>query len=347
MRTARSASRTWRASSSAVEYTATASTPSLCSDYARRRRPLPTDLRAKREPSPVESAQHFQPALDGIKGAACKRFELEQDLTELDGLRVLDADRADDALEIGLHLVHELHRLEDAERLPRTDDVPDLDERWRTRFRRAVEGADHRRLDAVVAVRRPHRGSGGHVWERERRVGDWRSIGARAHGDAHAVLFDRDLSDAGLLDDADDLADPFGAGLVDGGELVAFPGRAAADTEQEPFRVLAEETEQEELLLACGHALRLRAHLAQSRRDVLFALRVRRQLDGAHEGRVDRARRHAEAAGHERAQLVDDRQVAARREDVQERLRREHAADRRRQWRPADLRANAIQLLED
>src|SRR5438309_4093729 len=116
MRTARSASRTWSAFSSAVEYTATASTPSSCSArmtrtaisprlatrtrvntrrvYGRRRlEPFPAITHegrnereafepagpacgdgeattARAEHSSAESAQHFQPALDGIEGAA-------------------------------------------------------------------------------------------------------------------------------------------------------------------------------------------------------------------------------------------------------------------------------------
>ena len=54
----------------------------------------------------------------------------------------------------------------------------------------------------------------------------------------------------------------------------------------------------------------------------------------------------AEAAGDERAQLVDDREVAARGEDVEQRLRGEQLADRRRERRPADLLADLVELLE-
>src|SRR5688500_12102040 len=41
----------------------------------------------------------------------------EEDLAEFDGLRILHADLADDAAEFGFDLVHDLHRLDDADRL--------------------------------------------------------------------------------------------------------------------------------------------------------------------------------------------------------------------------------------
>src|SRR5919199_1876788 len=79
--------------------------------------------------------------LKRIERPPVQRLELEEQLPELDGLGVLDRDRADDALHVGLHLVHELHRLEDAQRLPGRDGVALHDERRRTGLRRAVEGA--------------------------------------------------------------------------------------------------------------------------------------------------------------------------------------------------------------
>ena len=54
----------------------------------------------------------------------------------------------------------------------------------------------------------------------------------------------------------------------------------------------------------------------------------------------------AVAALDERAELVDDRAVAPRREHVEERLRREDLADRRRERRRAGLAADRLQLLE-
>src|SRR3954465_6305674 len=84
---------------------------------------------------------------------AGERLEIEQHLPELDRLAVVDVDRPDDGLEVGLDLVHALHRLEDAERLAGRDAVADLHERRRPRLGRAVERADHRRLDPDEAVR--------------------------------------------------------------------------------------------------------------------------------------------------------------------------------------------------
>src|SRR2546423_5475145 len=132
MHTARSARRVWSAPLSAVEYTATASIPSSCSARTTRTATSPrlaTRTRLKR-----------------IEGPAVQGLQVEEKLAELDRLGVLDVDRADDALDVGLHLVHELHRLEDAERLARRDRVALLDERRRPRLRGAVEGAHHRRL---------------------------------------------------------------------------------------------------------------------------------------------------------------------------------------------------------
>src|SRR5690606_34570598 len=52
-------------------------------------------------------------------------LDAEEHVSVLDGLRVLDADLADDARDLRLELVHELHRLEDAERLPLHHPAPD------------------------------------------------------------------------------------------------------------------------------------------------------------------------------------------------------------------------------
>src|SRR5262245_45786393 len=79
---------------------------------------------------------------------AVGELELEQELPVLDRLGVLRVDRADDARVLDLDLVHELHRLEDAERLAGHDDVSDADERARSRLRGTVERPHHRRLDA-------------------------------------------------------------------------------------------------------------------------------------------------------------------------------------------------------
>ena len=57
---------------------------------------------------------------------------------------VLREDLDDGAGDLGLDLVHQLHRLDDAERLAGPDDRADLDERRRVGRRRAIERADER-----------------------------------------------------------------------------------------------------------------------------------------------------------------------------------------------------------
>src|SRR5689334_4703089 len=73
-------------------------------------------------------------------------FDDEQGLAELDGLAVLAQDARDGAGFVGLDLVHDLHRLDDADRFAFLDGVADLDKRLRARAGGAVERADHRRL---------------------------------------------------------------------------------------------------------------------------------------------------------------------------------------------------------
>src|SRR3972149_3675956 len=95
----------------------------------------------------------------------------EERLAALDGLGVLDEDLQDAARHLGLDLVHELHRLDDAEGLPLLDRVALADEWCRLGARGPVEGADHGRLDrhgagggfggVLGAFRLGQRGGGG------------------------------------------------------------------------------------------------------------------------------------------------------------------------------------------
>src|SRR2546421_12965817 len=124
MHTARSARRVCSAPASAVEYTATASIPSSCSARITRTAISPrfaTRTRVNISEAPLQRVE--RPAVD--------RLELEQQLTVLDRLGVLDVDLANDRLQVRLHLVHQLHRLENAQRLPRGDGIALLDERIR------------------------------------------------------------------------------------------------------------------------------------------------------------------------------------------------------------------------
>src|SRR5689334_9205806 len=63
----------------------------------------------------------------------------EEDLAELHRLRVVHQDLAHDAGDLGLDLVHDLHRLDDAHRLPRRDPGAGLHVGIRPRLGRLVE----------------------------------------------------------------------------------------------------------------------------------------------------------------------------------------------------------------
>src|SRR6266545_489940 len=138
MQIARSASRTWSASRSAVEYTATASSPS-----SRRVRMTRTAI----SPRFATSTRVNMPTGSDADRAAVERLELEEELPVFDRLRVLRVNASHDALGLRLHLVHQLHGLEDAERLPRLDRIALLDEGGSSGFRSSVERPYHRRLD--------------------------------------------------------------------------------------------------------------------------------------------------------------------------------------------------------
>src|SRR3954463_8074858 len=70
----------------------------------------------------------------------------EQPLAVLHRLAVLHVGVYDLAVVLGRDLVHQFHRLDDAEHLVFLDALPDFDERRRARLRASVEGADDRRL---------------------------------------------------------------------------------------------------------------------------------------------------------------------------------------------------------
>src|SRR6478609_1476082 len=82
----------------------------------------------------------------------------EERLAEFHRRRRVDAHFLDHPGDLGLDLVHDLHRLDDADHLPRLHPGPHLGVRRRARLGGAIEGPDHRRLDLLE---RRHRGSGG------------------------------------------------------------------------------------------------------------------------------------------------------------------------------------------
>src|SRR4026207_408073 len=58
-----------------------------------------------------------------IRRGSAQRVHQEERLAELDGLAVLDHDLGDATGHLGLDLVHQLHRLDDADDLPLFDHV--------------------------------------------------------------------------------------------------------------------------------------------------------------------------------------------------------------------------------
>ena len=100
--------------------------------------PMPISL------SPSMPAGEDQARLEAGAGlASAIRIYPEKDLTELDRLGILHRDLTDHTGDLGLDLVHDLHRLDDADRLAGGDPVADLDIRLGARLRGLIERADH------------------------------------------------------------------------------------------------------------------------------------------------------------------------------------------------------------
>ena len=231
------------------------------------------------------------------------------------------------------------------------DRVADVDEGGGSRAGSTVEDADHRRLDANHAVTGHCRDPGASLVGVDARGDGHRDAGRRLVGasdrDAHALVLDLDLPHATLLHDLHELSDALtalGVGVL--GDQHRLARMARANDLQQLLGVRSEHRDEDELLLARSQALGLLADVF-GRHRILRELHARREeLDRALDGRVDRLRRHAVAALHELAELVDDGAVATRLEHVKERLRRQDLADRSRERRPAGLGANAPHLLE-
>ena len=131
------------------------------------------------------------------------------------------------------------------------------------------------------------------------------------------------------------------------GGLALRAAAAAADRAEERFGRLAEEREQEQLLLAGGEAFGRLADLVQVDRRLEHRLVAAHEPDGAQDCVVDLRGRRPEPPGEQRAELVDHGLVAARREDVDQRLRGQDLSDRRGERRPAGLRADPHELVDD
>src|SRR6187397_1397286 len=113
-------------------------------------------------------------------------FDGEEPLAVVDGLAVFHVDLHDLAVDIGVDLVHQLHRFDDAEYLPLLDGLSNLREGFGSRFRLPIERADDRRFhDSEVDIlvgrcedrsRRGAvvgRGGRGHWWHK-RDLRQWR-----------------------------------------------------------------------------------------------------------------------------------------------------------------------------
>src|SRR5262249_13068269 len=126
--------------------------------HPRRRRARNGGLRASRASAPPRRAG----ARRGRAGGGCGRaarpcsaggIDQEEGLAELDGVRVLHEDLDDPAGHLGLNLVHELHRFDDAEDLSFLHEIAFADVRIRRRRGGPIEGAHHRRLDRHARCR--------------------------------------------------------------------------------------------------------------------------------------------------------------------------------------------------
>src|SRR3990167_11236061 len=88
-----------------------------------------------------------------LTAASAGGLDQEERLAVLDAVPVLAEDPDDAAGNLRLDLVHELHRLDDAQDLAFLHDVALVHVRLGVRGRRAIERADHRGLDRDAAHR--------------------------------------------------------------------------------------------------------------------------------------------------------------------------------------------------
>src|SRR5438552_10530054 len=134
MQTSSSAYRTCSASRSASEWTATVLSP--ISLHARMIRRAISPRLAMR-------------TLEIMEPASALRFHRKEFLTVLDRLPVLRVDPDHDAVDVGLDLVHQLHRFNDAEHLSLGDVVAHVDEDLRLGVRGAIKSSHDRRGNYV------------------------------------------------------------------------------------------------------------------------------------------------------------------------------------------------------
>src|SRR3989449_2172196 len=159
MQMSSSANLTCRESASAVEYTATVWMPSSRQAQMMRR-----------AISPRLAIRIFL-NMEWEGARSCRRAlpDLEQRLPVLDRLAVRHERLEDLAVAIRLDLVHQLHRLDDAQHLTLLHTLRDFDERTGAGPAGSVEGAHDRRLHQVDVGGLDGRGAGGGRIQRLRR----------------------------------------------------------------------------------------------------------------------------------------------------------------------------------
>src|SRR5258707_9782242 len=179
MQTDSSASRTGREAASAVEWAMTVRIP--ISRHARMIRSAISPRLAMR-------------ILWNISRGSAQRVYQEEWLAELDGLAVLDHDLGDAPRHLGLDLVHQLHRLDDADDLPLLDHVALGHERRGIGLGGTIERADHRGLHRDEMRGRLHALRGGLL---DRRHARGSGIDAEPGGGGRGLPGDADPSARG------------------------------------------------------------------------------------------------------------------------------------------------------
>jgi hypothetical protein len=128
-------------------------------------------------------------------------------LVVLDAAGVLGQNLDDLPRDVGDDLVHELHGLDDAERLPGADGIPHLDVGVLARCGRPVEGPDHGRAHRVQPVHLGRNLGFRDVWDAMGGWGRGGDFGHRLDRDLGLPLADPDLTHPALAQQPDELLD--------------------------------------------------------------------------------------------------------------------------------------------
>ena len=291
------------------------------------------------------------------------RLNVEEHGAELDRGGVLDAHLADGAHLFGGDLVHELHRLDDAQRLIGGNLIAHLDERRLIGSRGRIEGADHRRLYGIpvggVVVGRLGRGgcrgrshsSGGRGGGDGGRRRGGHGLTGHAHRDAGAFLFDYDFADAAFLGNANQFAN-----LIDI-HVIFLLGAARFLLEQEVdllgcavlaqvrARLVGEQRVHKDIFLALREIADFFCHLVKRRGDERAGRDVGIEDVGVahdlfHDFLVHAAGRLAVVAADVVLHLLGHDAPALARDHVEHGLRAHNLGHRRDERRIADLGAN-------